>query len=918
MTTVSEVRAYWFYRGKAAPRDEAGDHWHLLPFHMLDVAAVMGVLLDQRAEWVAACAARFGWSPLQFRATAIYFTMLHDLGKFASSFQAVLPPAPVPLVQADKAPNYTERHDTLGFLLWMDHLQSCLPHDALPDAKHSLWKDWIRIACGHHGLPPHEGGEKRLYADDHFFPVDMTAALAFASDVAMLLEPLPTPNAELDWRIGWQLAGLTVLADWLGSDQRQFPYRATPMDLAAYWREHAQPGALQALSASGLAICRGAPYVGAARLTDYISYLEAPTPLQQYAAEVPLVDGPQLFLLEDVTGAGKTEAALILAHRLIAAGLAHGLYFALPTMATANQMYRRVGDVYRHLFADGERPSLVLAHSARQLVEDFALSVQRGGQAYTKGEASASMNCNSWLADSNKKALLAQVGVGSIDQALLAVLPVRHQSLRLIGLAGKVLIVDEVHAFDAYVRALLCRLLRLHAAQGGSVVLLSATVPQELKAELLSAYCQGLGQPAPAAALLPNYPLASQLCAQYLRQQPCATRREVRRRVRVAHLHDEAEVIRLIVSEAKVGRCVCWVRNTVDDARHAFNRLWEVLPPQTLHLFHSRYVMGHRLEIEDRVLNVFGKGSNAESRSGRVLVGTQVLEQSLDFDVDAMVSDLAPIDLLIQRAGRLQRHVRQANGDMWPSTVAAELRIEQRPEPVLYVYGPEPDDAAQADWYGRAFPGGQYVYPDFAALWKTQQVLLAAEHIVSPGEVSEEGAVRQLVETVYGETSGPDAPAALKAAADKCWGEAMGKRSMAIFNALRLEKGYCEDSSKHWVEDSAVTTRLGDETRLVYLAECLDGTLRPLCHGADPRANWQLSALRVDARKLKAVAPAWQRQFQTPLDALKQVQPWLGEYDLVLPLTAGPSAGEWSGQCVDAHGREVAVRYSTTLGLQWK
>ncbi|WP_046159008.1 CRISPR-associated helicase/endonuclease Cas3 [Chromobacterium vaccinii] len=912
------MQAYWRYRGKSSPRDEAGDRWHLLPFHMLDVAAVMEALLDQRPAWVAVCAASLGWDVAQFRAAAVYFALLHDLGKFARSFQSILPPGSADLVPVDRAPRYAERHDTLGYLLWMDHLRSNLPAEVLPAAEHARWEAWIRIVCGHHGRPPREGDSKRLYADDHFLPDDMAAALAFACDAAALAGPLPQPADDLDPRIAWQLAGLMVLADWLGSNQFHFPYRALPMALADYWADHARPAARRAVTASGFAVCRSAAYVGADQLTDFIPYLSAPTPLQRYAATAPLAEGPQLFLLEDVTGAGKTEAALILAHRLMAAGLADGLYFALPTMATANQMYRRVGGVYRKLFVKGEQPSLVLAHSARQLVEDFALSVQRGGRPYARDDASASMSCNAWLADSNKKAMLAQAGVGSIDQALLAVLPVRYQSLRLIGLSSKVLVVDEVHSFDPYVRTLLGGLLRLHAAQGGSAVLLSATVPERIKRELLNAYRQGLAQPDLNQPFPSAYPLASHLSSGNFHQRACETRREVKRRVRVEQLHDEAEVIELIVRQAQAGRCVCWVRNTVNDARRAFDLLKDIVPQGQLHLFHSRYAMGHRLEIEDQVLDALGKDSDRAMRAGRVLIGTQVLEQSLDFDVDVMVSDLAPIDLLIQRAGRLQRHVRQANGDLWPGEIAAERRVEQRPEPVLYVYGPQPDGDAKGDWYGRLFPDAQYVYPDFAALWQTQQALLAAGYIVSPGEIGEAGAVRQLVEAVYGGASERETPPALQEAANKCLGEAMSERSMALFNELDWEKGYCEDSSKHWVEDSGVATRLADETKLVYLAEVRDDALQPLCQSADSRVQWQLSALRVDAKRLKDLSPAWRQRWKAHLDRLAQEQPWLSEYDLVLPLVAGECAGVWLGQGVDARGREVELRYSLELGLLWK
>src|SRR5690606_25025277 len=184
-----------------------------------------------------------------------------------------------------------------------------------------------------------------------------------------------------------------------------------------------------------------------------------PTPLQAYAQTVELGKVPQLFILEDVTGAGKTEAAMVLVHRLMASGLASGLYVGLPTMATANAMYKRMSESYRRLYAEQELPSLVLAHGASKLSKAFsdsvALSTQTDDKNYENNELSASAYCNQWLADSRKKALLADVGVGTIDQALLGVLPARHQSLRLFGLTNKVLLVDEVHAFDPYMRSLL-------------------------------------------------------------------------------------------------------------------------------------------------------------------------------------------------------------------------------------------------------------------------------------------------------------------------------------------------------------------------------------------------------------------------------------------------------------------------------
>merc|ERR1712023_293119 len=203
------------------------------------------------------------------------------------------------------------------------------------------------------------------------------------------------------------------------------------------------------------------------------------------AQDLPWRPGPQLFVLEDVTGAGKTEAAMTLVHRLLEHGQARGVYFGLPTMATSNAMYGRVADIYRRWFDEQQVPNLVLAHGARHLNTDFAHSVvseQARDHAYGDGEQTASAACNQWFADSRKKALLADVGVGTV-----------HQALRLIGLANKVLVVDEVHACDDYMAGLLEAILQAHAQQGGSAILLTATLPHSMKRNLVAAYQKGRG-----------------------------------------------------------------------------------------------------------------------------------------------------------------------------------------------------------------------------------------------------------------------------------------------------------------------------------------------------------------------------------------------------------------------------------------
>ncbi|AMC33238.1 CRISPR-associated helicase/endonuclease Cas3 [Janthinobacterium sp. B9-8] len=904
---MSQTKAsYWRYWGKAKPHG-SGSAWHLLPYHALDVAALMDCLLAQRKTWLNNLASKLGWSVGQLHDALVFFAALHDLGKFARAFQCLFDhhsPDLVPIVQSKR---YDHRHDTLGLLLWLDVLRDRVPESVLQDAASDSWDIFFKIVCGHHGHPPVDDLPFGA-ADDYFCAEDMDAALAFILDVAgfLLASSLPAFNStqeEILKEASWALAGLMVQADWLGSNQDFFPYHDRAGSLEEYWRMTALPAAAHALVASGTIEKQLQPYVQNEAIQAVFPSLKQPqlTPLQQYAATVPLATGPQLFMLEDVTGAGKTEAALILAHRLMAAGLGDGLYFALPTMATANQMYKRVGEVYRSFYQKGERPSVVLAHASRHLIDAFRQSVSPKDVAYSLDESTASMVCNAWLADSSKKALLADVGVGSIDQALLAILPVRHQSLRQLGLANKVLIGDEIHAYDDYVYTLLCRLLENQARQGASVILLSATLPSTMREGLANAYRRGLKLPAIELLSHLPYPLISHI-HQTAHTQPCDTRQEVKRRVKVQFLNDEASVIALIAAKASSGECVCWIRNTVEDARRAFSALETIVDKGHLHLFHSRFAMGHRLDIENSVLDIFGKKSTAEQRCGQVLIGTQVLQESLDIDVSNMISDLAPTDLLIQRAGRLQRHVRKVNGDLNPQG------SEGREPPVLYIYGPEPSQKPEANWYAAVFPKGQFVYPNTGQLWLTQQALLQAGCIVSPGEMAEPGAVRQLVEAVYSEEA--QIPEALEKATLECMGVAKSEISMAKFNALDLPKGYCRQSSERWAEERNVPTRLGDETQTVYLLCVAVEGLQPL-YSSETDFPWEMSALRVDSKKLSHLSPQWKQRFAADLDALSAHAP--DKYAVLLPLIA--EQGELIGEVQDKGGKVISVRYSQHLGL---
>src|SRR5450830_975994 len=917
----SDFFAYW---GKASPAQEGHDRFHLLALHSLDVAACGHHLVQLPQFSLAPLAEDLAWPLPTVERLAVFFLALHDLGKFARAFQGLVPGLSPELVSADPRKRYELRHDTLGWLLWTQALASDFPQQTLPFSDDPFWDVWIKAVVGHHGKPPMESGAGGLLALEwrrFFLLEDFQAAKAFVetllpglfpADLSTLLRDEFTDRQERTLRRhSWRLAGVAVLADWLGSNQAHFPYLSRAPDLMSYWREQALPQASRAVQQAGLQAQPVRDW--ATQPLKLFPYLNPPTPLQVHAAEVRLQEGPQMFLLEDVTGAGKTEAALILTQRLMEAGLAQGLYFALPSMATANQMYRRVGEVYQRLYAATARPSLILAHGARQLMADFRQSLlqeaeQCRDQAYGRSESTASVQCNQWLADHRKKALLADVGVGTLDQCLLAVLPARHQSLRLLGLSAKVLLVDEVHAYDPYMLTLLKRLLLAHARQGGSVILLSATLPSSTRDELTHAYRAGLGLPTEQNPVDGRYPLATQV-GRSTAVAAVATRPQLVRRVRVDFVHDEARAVALLAQEAQQGRCVAWIRNTVGDARRAYQALRAAAPALSVHLFHSRFAMGDRLDIEDRVLSIFGKAADASVRRGQVLIGTQVLEQSLDFDVDAMVTDLAPIDLVIQRAGRLQRHAREADGRL------AVDGQEHRPAPVLHLLSPEAVADPSPDWYAALFPQARYIYPDVGQLWLGARALRAAGVIVSPGQVGEAGAVRSLVEAVYA-AEDEVVPPPLQCASREQQGKDLAHQSQAQFNALQFDKGYCIDSSAQWDEDTRMPTRLGDETLTVYLAvmgEAADpAVLQPL--RAQEDHAWEQSALRLMAARLQALAPDWLQRFEVGLAALRSQNRLLEGDATVLPLAPGAD-GVLEGWVLDAQGRRKLLRYDPVLGL---
>ncbi|HIB9011547.1 MULTISPECIES: CRISPR-associated helicase/endonuclease Cas3 [Citrobacter] len=853
MANYAPYFAYWGKTSKKENIHDQGDAYHLLPYHCLDVAACGWQMVMRNRFHAADIFAELGFSREEAARWFAWILGLHDIGKFARGFQQLNKTSYPDLVPGISGIGYPERHDSLGYWFWQG-LRKAWPNalPALTRESERTLDIWLNVVTGHHGLPP----LKDVKGSVAFTPEDKVAAGEWMAALSSLLNVTDFPDRFCDkiWRKklcqqSWLLAGLTTLADWMGSNQHDFPLVSTVMPDSAYW----QRALAQATHA--LAQLPQLSSVDTHRIpADLFPFIQHLTPLQQSAMDIAIsAEGPQLFVLEDVTGAGKTEAALILTQRLMAQGKGDSLYVGLPTMATSNAMFQRLATAYRALFVAEQRPSLVLAHGSSDMSEAFTHSLwssrNAGQSAYIADEQAASSACNIWFADSRKKSLLAEVGVGTLDQALMAAMPFRHQSLRLLGLYRKILLLDEVHAYDSYMVRLLEGLLTFHAAQGGSVIILSATLPSSLRHTLLNAFQRGINGAPVIADQNAGYPWLSHLSSQGVSERYIPTRPEVARRVAVQWLNDPDSARELILRTVESGQCICWIRNTVDDAITVYRQLLDsgLVPPENLLLFHSRFAFIDRMAIENRALEWFGKSSTPTLRRGKVLIATQVVEQSLDLDIDVMISDLAPVDLLIQRAGRLQRHIRDRHGALTGQMPDGRL------SPALHILAPEWQPEAESGWLGEHLKGTGYVYEDHACLWRTQAILRDKGEIRMPEDA------RELVESVY--EAWIAAPVGLQAQEDNVYGKDLSVKAAAKQNILDWETGYHRTASMAgWSDDVELSTRLSEPTVDVFLAWRAEGGSLQSYARLEP-FSWQQSRLSLREtlwQKIAANAPCLQ------------------------------------------------------------
>jgi CRISPR-associated endonuclease/helicase Cas3 len=657
------VLRYW--AKLAPPRYGAGHEaadiaFHPLLCHAIDVGAVaetlwydgmaprararlsggLGLTEEQAAHWVPALAA------------------LHDLGKLCPSFQlrqeaAALAPLyhdlPRPR-RLDVIPHGLVSARTLATLF----VQDC-------GLERSTAKRLADAIGGHHGIFPSNAALTDL-------DVSLVGSGAWDEARRAVLRAIwcafevsgPGPS-RATLPACMLLAGLTSVADWIGSMAERFPPAMTRDTLPDEWAPEAYAAASRARARDGLASIGWlgwAAHQAPAAFPALFPRLPSPRPLQHAVAELVATEpGPGLVIIEAPMGEGKTEAAFYAAYALEASAGHRGWYVALPTQATSNQMFARTRAFLEQVAGAGP-VTLQLVHGHASLESEFRQLLREGAirltGVYDEAAPDAAVLAGSWFTY-RKRPLLAPYGVGTIDQLLLAALQTRHGFVRLFAMGQKVLILDEVHAYDTYMTSLLERLMAWAGALGVSVVLLSATLPRSRRHALITAYRQGAGQPdvpVPQA----TYPRLT--CASTGVRVASITASAMARDLALApYPNDPAGVAQRLAQELGEGGNAAVVCNTVARAQAMYQVLRDALPGWDVRLLHARFRFCDRAAREPALFASYGPPGEHVARPQRsVLVATQVVEQSLDLDFDVMVSDLAPVDLLLQRSGRLHRH----------------------------------------------------------------------------------------------------------------------------------------------------------------------------------------------------------------------------------------------------------------------
>lgn len=436
----------------------------------------------------------------------------------------------------------------------------------------------------------------------------------------------------------WWLAGLTTVADWIGSDERFFPADKSP--------DNQGEAVCHALESIGL---RKPEFIQNLSFHDLFHDPEKPDvvwiPNDMQLKALATVTRPGIYVIEAPMGMGKTEAALWASYQLLVSGKATGIYFALPTQATSNRMHLRMNEFVRRISSIHNSSRLIHGNSWLMDKSTPLIPVPTG-----KGPIGADARAGrDWFA-SAKRALLASFGIGTVDQALLGVVAAKHFFVRHFALAGKVVILDEVHSYDVYTGTLIDKLITTLEGLGCTVIVLSATLMGKRRRQIA-----GATEDTQDDSRQP-YPLITGVIDQYP-CEPVFVMPPKSRDVQVDFV-SAAIAAEQAVTLARNGGSVLWICNTVGAAQQLFRLLKEMSQSEFLvGLVHSRFPYWRRDQLENEWMVRFGK--DGYFRCPSILVSTQVVEQSVDLDADLLITELAPTDMLLQRLGRLWRHSRK-------------------------------------------------------------------------------------------------------------------------------------------------------------------------------------------------------------------------------------------------------------------
>lgn len=808
--------------GFIAKWDDAG-HTHPLLYHMIDSGTVARELWQTGLTAGARrmLSAWLGLGEEEAGSLIAYWVSLHDVGKASPSFQARCAAAKAALTQAGFGFPPLLAHDVRHH-----SLLSAWILDRQPERLHlqPLMKalDLELALAGHHGKFPFFGE----FTEETFQQSNLgSGAWAQAQDqLVRAMEELfcPPENAHVsDSRPITNacfsiLTGLFITADWLASNTALFPYHAGDLAPQQYKEKVAEPAARAALHVTGWGSWQ--PEKKVLAFEDLFPKITPNSIQQGVLRHLGGLQEPFLLILEAPTGSGKTETALCVADTFIQQHDLRGFYVAMPTQATSDQMFDRV-ERYLLQRYPGKTLNFQLAHGNALLKEEYE-KIQLAGIADADDNPRSGVNALSWFTP-RKLTLLAPFGVGTVDQSLLSVLQARHFALRLFGLARKVIVFDEVHAYDAFLSVIFKRLLGWLRALGSSVVILTATLPQQTRLELLQAFDPNAHTESAQAA----FPRLSINSGGAITTVALGAVED--RTAGLEFIDQKPEsIVEVLRQKLDEGGCAGVVCNTVRRAQEVYAavkacgqfRAEEVL------LFHARYPFSWREDRQKAVLSAFGRlEETATACRRKVVIATQVIEQSLDLDFDLLITDLAPVDLLIQRIGRLQRHSDMKYSPVRPPKLSQPLCVVAAP--VAAPQGLPQFERSDTLIYAEVF------------LQRTYALLQGRRALSLPHDSDE------LIEGVYSSADLPGLAAEQNAAIRALYQKMVGKNDDKIIKAERhliadvnfqdllgqeFDDLADEEDTRVHSDLRALTRDVRPSVKLVCLQQEADGTLYTL------------------------------------------------------------------------------------------